>query len=305
MDWNDVLHLDTGKDAFYTLLGAVPPEYTYERDGRAGMKLTYLPHNVANRLLLEAFGPYFSWEILEIALHGGIEGKPECARATGRLTLYVEVGEQIIERKVTGVGAFDNTFGLPSAAAEASAASMALPKALIRAFGFGLEHYEKDDVLPVLTPEIVWSMMIKRAAGRGVGKDTLAEAAKTCGIDKADWVRQRDEMFALVDRLDVHSEPAAPVIPEGPVDDNPFGDPVVEAAKDLGAVVVDEIPDWGTFFTKCGELGIKSATEANRRLDELYGQGQRPKSKGEMFADLRDGVSVAPEVKSSEGETFF
>lgn len=285
MNWNDVLRLDTdeAKNAFRTLLGAIPPEYTYERDGRAGMKLTYLPHHVGTRLLLDAFGPYFSWEILEIVSHGGTEGQPECVRATGCLTLYVKPGhyEGIIERRVTGVGAFDNTFKLGAAAADASAASMALAKALIRAFGFGLEHYEKDDVRPTLTAEVVWSMMIKRAASLGVSKDTLVGATKTCGIDKADYVRRRNDLFALVDSLGtkVREEPA-PATPAGPASHDPFGDPVVEAAKGLGAVVVDEIKDWGQFFQKCADnLGLKSATKVNGLLDGMYGKGERPKSK--------------------------
>jgi len=322
MDWNNMLHMDgeAAEAAFALLQGPIPDGMTYERDGRGGAKLTYLPHHIANRLLLTAFGPFFSWEILEIKCWGekmrGEEVVPSNARATGRLTFYVKVGDQVVEKRGTGVGSFDNTMKLAHANAEAAAASMALPKALIRVFGFGLESYEgANELQPSLTPKGIWNLMLDHAKRVGVSADTLTEAAKNCGIPQEQWPMRWVAMIGLVDRLAEQSQAGVvePETPKGPAEEEPGADPfsmpetptedpLVQAAiEELGATVVGG-PDWGwgEFFQHCAdELGVGSPTEANKRLDAMYGNGQRPKPKREMFEELKANMGKANDTDAS------
>lgn len=301
-----MLNSDEATTAFRILCGPVPPEYTYQRDGRAGLKLTYLPHHVANRLMLQAFGPYWSWDVQEIVAHGGSENQPASVHARGTLTLYVQVGDQALPITKTAVGAFDNTMKLNGAAAAAAAASMALSKALVRCFGFGLENYESDRVQPQVDPATVaWNRLLEYAGKKGVDKKDLSNALKALGHSGSDLAdpNVEQEAVTIINRLSAAEPTKEPpfteaVLPPGldkaklpPV----VEDPVVEAAKELGAEIV--VPSgWRDFFIYETDkhTGLVSGTQIGQVLDMIFGKRPMPEENrwAEMDIALEDWMAA-------------
>jgi len=221
------LHTQEAESAFEVLTGGrVPPEYQYERSGRGGTSFTYIPHQVATELLIKAFGPYFSWRVTEVRQYGQHEGmnfpSPKSVSATGELALYIVYGDHIIERAVSATGAFDNTGKFNSAAADASAVSMALSKVLIRAFGFGLEFYPTPEPVGGKAPDPAtrnWKALLGYAESHGVTEDEIVASMQTQGYSGADLARDAvlsagkqmvDRLAAAMQRSD--TEPKAPPI---------------------------------------------------------------------------------------------
>lgn len=334
-------HLDSAEAlaAIQTLSGPIPPEYLSRRDARGGTALDYVKHTIVTRLLQQAFGPYWSKSVSDAQFYRGqrVNKKTgevtEFTTASALVTLTLYIGQSdgsLFPVSTTAVGVFDNTFGLPEAAAIAAAASRGLCRAVAERLGFGWELYLKDDDIR-LTAGSAWSALKAYAEEYGIPEAALAEAVKTKGFTRDDLVPKFGEMGEFVEQyakehgekgmpVEVTEKPAALPAPaaQAPapvpapltdwaktVEEQP--DPVVEAAQELGAVVVKETPapqaapaqaqvkvNWVQFYKRVAdELGISKGSEAASVLSEIYGKADRKFfSADEMFQALQDWLAT-------------
>ena len=121
--------------------GEVPTHAISERRGRAGKTFKYVKHMYGNKLIRDAFGVLWSYEVLSTQAYDD-----SSASALVCLTLYVpQESGPYLELRTTAVGAHEDTSGkMCKAFMVASAASRGLVKTLLRRFGLGSEFYEDE-----------------------------------------------------------------------------------------------------------------------------------------------------------------
>lgn len=124
--------------------GKVPTKHIRRFPGRGGHTFRYVSHVFLTRALNAAFSHYWSTEMSNPQVY-------DDGSASVILTLHLDFpgpdGKPLYRRSITEVGAHSVSSGMNKADLLASAASRALYRCCMRAFGIGLEFYEDEDPL--------------------------------------------------------------------------------------------------------------------------------------------------------------
>jgi len=132
-------------DAQRTILTQTTPSNVIRhRPGRGGQQLAYVTHAYVNRLLNEAFGHRWSWEVLDTLIVPDVTD-PQEVIVKGRLTVYMPDGGQIVKVQFGGsdVKRFKNGNAISLADDLKAASSDALKKAA-SLLGVGLDLYDDE-----------------------------------------------------------------------------------------------------------------------------------------------------------------
>lgn len=188
----------------------VPETAKQSHAGKGGRKFTYISHVWVNRMLNKAFGPLWSFRVLdwqifneEIKIKGNlIPSRTVAARGELILHYYIksrQQGDPMYHQKViTEIGYFEPNSSMPAGAAVASAGSRSLVKAFTRATGVGLEFYEGEEMTGFsLTLGNIWAnfkayhkrhgtgdwkefekKFVERLKAEGIGKENITQEEK-------------------------------------------------------------------------------------------------------------------------------
>lgn len=147
--------------------------------GKGDTPFRYVKHTHATEVLtdLYAAGVYFNWDVLDWEV---FDDYSTVTRGKLEVRFRNTKGEWIV-LQVTEVGAFEDlTTGhkMPKAMRVASAASRALPRAMMRMFGFGLELYPDVE----FTEEQWWWTVAGNAKKKNVPIEEVVQFCKDNGI---------------------------------------------------------------------------------------------------------------------------
>lgn len=168
--------------------GKIPDKYIYKRPGKGGKTFRYVKHTWITKLLQDAFGMLWSYDISKTEIHP--DGS---ATAIVTLTINVPLADgTFFSTHVSEVGAFEGPKDMSAAYKTASAVSRGLCKAVYRLFGIGAEFYGEEDAM---TADDAWRSLLSYGRSKGVDKAGVVSIMKELGIGKESITDRFEEVF--------------------------------------------------------------------------------------------------------------
>ena len=174
----------------------VPKEHIKKHPGKGGKTFSFVPHTIATDTMNAALGMSWDWQILDYKLF-----EDDSAVARGQLTInFIDKSGNYRQRVITEVGGVDAKGEKPVKAYQIlSAASRALLRCMLRAFGYGRELYPDDE--GDFTPQQAWVILEQYAKTKKVSKDELVASLKERKITKETLVDRFEEAYALIQEI--------------------------------------------------------------------------------------------------------
>lgn len=150
----------------------VPRSAIYTHPGKGGKQFEYIKHTWATKLLQDALGPLWSFNVLEAHIEN--DGSAWVRSEYIEHIQYCQPDGTIAWHNPTivEIGAFEGSQAMSAANKLAAAASRSLLRCLMRRYGIGVNLYDSAEEV---TPDVAWgqicSMARKASAKFGDGDD--------------------------------------------------------------------------------------------------------------------------------------
>lgn len=182
--------------------GEIPESAIKTHPGAGGKTFKYIKHTWISRMMNAAFGPYWSWQVLDVQVQSDDSGIARVQMDINYPYYDQHLNITFFRRTITEIGAFVAQEGahMKKSNIAASAVSRGLARCFMRAFNVGAKFYEEDG-LEEITNKSVWNEVARFADRNDINRDTMIAALKTAGITRDDLAAKRDEVWRIVNKL--------------------------------------------------------------------------------------------------------